>query len=72
VLDTVSEDRRHFGEHRLVDLLRSAPVHSAAELVERLDRALLDFQGSEQRDDVAVLVLRPPLTQPRWAHTIGP
>jgi len=58
VLDTVSEDRRHFGEHRLVDLLRSAPVHSAAELVERLDRALLDFQGSEQRDDVAVLVLR--------------
>ncbi len=44
--------------HRLVDVLRSGPVKSAAELVERLDRALLDFQGSEQRDDVAVLVLR--------------
>ncbi len=58
VVDTMSDDRRHFGEHRLVDVLRSGPVESAAELVERLDRALLDFQGSEQRDDVAVLVLR--------------
>ena len=30
----------------------------AAELVERIDRALLEFQGAEQRDDIAVLVLR--------------
>ena len=58
VLDTMNDERRLFGEHRLVDVLRSGPVKSAAELVERLDRALLDFQGSEQRDDVAVLVLR--------------
>ena len=58
VLDTINDERRLFGEHRLVDVLRSGPVKSAAELVERLDRALLDFQGSEQRDDVAVLVLR--------------
>ena len=58
VLDTMSDDRHHFGEERLADVLRSGPVDSAAELVERLDRALLDFQGSAQRDDVAVLVLR--------------
>ena len=58
VLDTINDERRLFGEHRLVDVLRSGPVKSAAELVERLDRALLDFQGSEQRDAVAVLVLR--------------
>ena len=46
------------GEHRLVEMLGSKPVVDAAELVERIDRALLEFQGAEQRDDVAVLVLR--------------
>jgi len=58
VLDTMSDDRRHFGEQGLIEVLRSQPVADAAELVERLDRALLDFQGAEQRDDIAVLVLR--------------
>lgn len=58
VVDTMSEDRSHFGEHRLREVLSERPVQSAGELVERLDRRLLDFQGSEQRDDVAVLVLR--------------
>jgi PAS domain S-box-containing protein len=58
VLDTMSDERTHFGEHRLIEVLRSKPVADAAELVERIDRALLEFQGAEQRDDVAVLVLR--------------
>ena len=58
VLDTMSDDRRHFGEQGLIEVLASSPVIDAAELVERLDRALLEFQGQEQRDDVAVLVLR--------------
>ena len=58
VVDTMSDDREHFGEHRLVEVLRSQPVVDAAELVERIDRSLLEFQGAEQRDDVAVLVLR--------------
>jgi phosphoserine phosphatase RsbU/P len=58
VLDTMSDDRRHFGEQGLIEVLGSAPAVDAAELVERLDRALLEFQGTEQRDDVAVLVLR--------------
>ncbi len=58
VLDTMSDDRRHFGEPSLIEVLRSRPAADAAELVDRLDRALLDFQGAEQRDDVAVLVLR--------------
>jgi PAS domain S-box-containing protein len=58
VLDTMSDDRRHFGEHRLMDVLGASPVVDAAELIERIDRALLEFQGAEQRDDVAVLALR--------------
>jgi serine phosphatase RsbU (regulator of sigma subunit) len=58
VLDTMSDSREHFGEHRLVEVLASQPAGDAAGLVERIDRALLEFQGAEQRDDVAVLVLR--------------
>ena len=58
VLDTMSDERRHFGDQGLIEVLRSGPADDAAELIERLDRALLDFQGAEQRDDVAVLVLR--------------
>ncbi len=58
VLDTMSDDRRHFGDQGLIEVLRTQPPADAAEVVERLDRALLDFQGDEQRDDIAVLVLR--------------
>jgi PAS domain S-box-containing protein len=58
VLDTMSDDRRHFGEQGLIEVLNAATQDDAAELVRRLDRALLEFQGAEQRDDVAVLVLR--------------
>jgi len=43
---------------RLEQLLFDGRNDSAAELIERLDRSLLDFQDSEQRDDIAVLALR--------------
>ena len=58
VTDTLGPERERFGEARLAAALTEAPASSAAEIVERLDRRLLDFQAGEQRDDVAVLVLR--------------
>ena len=46
-----------FGADRLVDLL-AGPVRSAAELVELVDDAVLDFTGpAEQSDDVTLLAL---------------
>jgi sigma-B regulation protein RsbU (phosphoserine phosphatase) len=58
VTDAVGQGRESFGEDRLRDLLHEAREESAPDLVERLDRELLDFQDSEQRDDIAVLALR--------------
>jgi serine phosphatase RsbU (regulator of sigma subunit) len=54
VTDAVGKNRESFGEERLRRLLHDAREESAQDLIERLDRALLGFQGSEQRDDVAV------------------
>jgi hypothetical protein len=56
----VSSELLHLALDNLAD---SVTIHDAegrlrTELVERLDRRLLDFQDSDQRDDVAVLVLR--------------
>jgi PAS domain S-box-containing protein len=58
VTDTVGRDGERFGERRLEELLAEGSRDGAAELVNRLDRGLLEFQGADQRDDVAVLVLR--------------
>jgi len=58
VPDTVGADRERFGDERLRRVLGEGAAESASDLVERLDRALLDFQGSEQPDDIAVLALR--------------
>lgn len=58
VTDTVGPDRERFGDKRLQDLLGAQADDSAAQLVERLDRELLDFQDTDQTDDIAVLVLR--------------
>jgi PAS domain S-box-containing protein len=58
VIDTLGPDRERFGERRFAELLEEGRGDSAAELVERIDQRLLNFQDSEQRDDVAVLVLR--------------
>jgi serine phosphatase RsbU (regulator of sigma subunit) len=58
VTDTVGPDRERFGDQRLARLLEANQGATAAELVDRLDRELLEFQASEQSDDIAVLVLR--------------
>jgi PAS domain S-box-containing protein len=58
VLDTVGPGREHFGDLRFRELLADSVSCSAAELVERIDKRLLEFQDTEQRDDVAVLVIR--------------
>jgi len=58
VTDTVGPDRERFGERRLRQVVADAAGHTAAEVIDRLDRILLEFQDSEQRDDIAVLVMR--------------
>ncbi|HEY8769934.1 MAG TPA: SpoIIE family protein phosphatase [Thermoleophilaceae bacterium] len=58
VTDALGPERESYGEKRLEQLLFDGRNDSAAELIERLDRSLLDFQDSEQRDDIAVLALR--------------
>jgi PAS domain S-box-containing protein len=58
VTDTIGQGRERFGEERLRQTLTAGAGVSAAELVERLDSRLLEFQDSEQRDDIAVLVMR--------------
>jgi PAS domain S-box-containing protein len=58
VTDAVGAGRESFGEERLRRLLHDARGDTAANLIERLDRELLAFQDSEQRDDIAVLALR--------------
>jgi stage II sporulation SpoE-like protein/GAF domain-containing protein/PAS domain-containing protein len=57
VLDTMGRERERYGERRFDRLLQEGRGDSATELVERIDAALLEFEESEQRDDVAVLVL---------------
>jgi hypothetical protein len=58
VTDALGPDRESYGEGRLEQLLFEGREDSASDLIERLDRSLLDFQDSEQRDDIAVLALR--------------
>lgn len=58
VTDALGPDRESYGEERLEQLLLDGRNDSAGDLIERLDRSLLEFQDSEQRDDIAVLALR--------------
>ncbi|HEY3763885.1 MAG TPA: SpoIIE family protein phosphatase [Gaiellales bacterium] len=59
--DGVTEERLEghmFGEHRLVELLRTSAGMSAAGIADRIERAVLDFNPGPPADDVAVIVLR--------------
>ena len=58
VTDALGPERESYGEERLEQLLLDGRKDTAAELIEHLDRSLLEFQDSEQRDDIAVLALR--------------
>ena len=59
VTDTVGPGRERFGERAAgARAWRDSPTTAPRELVERLDRELLEFQDTDQHDDIAVLVLR--------------
>jgi PAS domain S-box-containing protein len=61
--DGVVDERRgdeEFGEERLSQLLSTLGGASAQEVADAIDQAVLDFRTGEQKDDVAVLVLKVP------------
>jgi sigma-B regulation protein RsbU (phosphoserine phosphatase) len=63
--DGVTEGRSgndFYGEQRLLDLLTASAGADAAKLAETIEADVLDFQGGIPRDDVAVVVLRVPLS----------
>jgi PAS domain S-box-containing protein len=58
VTDTRGEDGELFGQDRLNELLDATAALDADEVASRIDEALQDFERGQQRDDVALLVLR--------------
>jgi serine phosphatase RsbU (regulator of sigma subunit) len=58
VTDTRGVDGELFGEERLAELLEDAAGVDADEIASRIDDALRAFEHGQQRDDVALLVLR--------------
>jgi PAS domain S-box-containing protein len=59
--DGVTEERlagHMFGEHRLIEILRTSVGMSAAGIAERIERAVLEFNPAPPADDIAVIVLR--------------
>jgi PAS domain S-box-containing protein len=58
VTDTRGADGQVFGLDRLSELLDGAGALDADEVASRIDEALLTFEHGQQRDDVALLVLR--------------
>jgi serine phosphatase RsbU (regulator of sigma subunit) len=58
VTDTRGEEGELFGHDRLNEVLDGAAALDADEVASRIDEALRDFERGQQRDDVALLVLR--------------
>jgi sigma-B regulation protein RsbU (phosphoserine phosphatase) len=58
VTDTRGEDGELFGQDRLSDLLDGTAALDADEICASIDEALRAFERGQQRDDVALLVLR--------------
>ena len=58
VTDTRGEDGELFGQDRLNELLDGVAALDADEVASRIDEALQAFERGQQRDDVALLVLR--------------
>jgi PAS domain S-box-containing protein len=58
VTDTRGEDGELFGQDRLEELLDTATALDADELASRIDGALQAFERGQQRDDVAMLIVR--------------
>jgi sigma-B regulation protein RsbU (phosphoserine phosphatase) len=47
-----------FGEERLARIIGANPGLDPAGLVNRIQRAVIEFQGGNPRDDIAVVALR--------------
>ena len=58
ITDAVDDERRRFGLQRLSEALREVGGRTPAEVVERLSRALADFQAGANTDDTAALVVQ--------------
>jgi sigma-B regulation protein RsbU (phosphoserine phosphatase) len=58
VTDTRGDDGELFGQSRLEALLEDSTGLDADEVASRIDEALQAFERGQQRDDVALLVLR--------------
>jgi serine phosphatase RsbU (regulator of sigma subunit) len=58
VTDTRGEGGELFGQERLAALLDSATALEADALASRIDRAVQAFERGQQRDDVAMLIVR--------------
>jgi PAS domain S-box-containing protein len=57
------DDRRFFGEERLVELVRELAGHPAEEIAQAIADAAWRYGGNVLRDDIAVLAIRrPPAT----------
>jgi PAS domain S-box-containing protein len=59
--DGVTEERGErgtFGDERLAAVLTGAAGRPAAEIVDRIERAVLDHGSGEPRDDIAILAVR--------------
>jgi sigma-B regulation protein RsbU (phosphoserine phosphatase) len=57
VTEAMSPQGEEFGEERLLALLNAAPEAGAAEIQERILRAVTEFSGSELHDDATLIVL---------------
>ena len=60
VVEARSPEGVFFGEERFASLLRSCVGFDAASVAGLIEKAVLEFQENDPRDDAAVLVLRVP------------
>lgn len=69
VIEAHAESGEQFGEERLVGVLADARGRSATGTARRIERAVVDYRSPDDRDDLAVVVVRlkpnPELGSPR-------
>ena len=58
VIEAHAPSREQFGEERLVRVLADAKGRSAAGTARRIERAVVDYRSPDDRDDLAVVVVR--------------
>ncbi|MFB4319014.1 SpoIIE family protein phosphatase [Actinomadura sp. 21ATH] len=58
VLEACDLNRREFGQERLLETLAGTATASVQEMLDAVERALLDFCDGDLRDDVSMLALR--------------